>query len=837
MIRSARFSWALVGALALGCSTSESAGGGSGDPGETLGVTCEGKCDGWGSITSLWRDAKQLDLGDLLSVGAGFASDGLNDALTLSDYAGIKLGEPKVYATADKAKNDLTLGNLDDLATGLAVAYGERELTTEVNQLRRDHLHGSGDTVYGEFAFQTSASFGHNWGLSAAGLGGASVSLGFDLGGNLTTRVIAPFQSEAGALGGAPLAALKGARGFVVPRSVQDVRAMKPGELLALSGAGGVGLNLGVGVPLLVATPAAGVSYNLVLSGGLRAHLRGQMDVQLVRLAGDQVVVDVGVSSAKVQSASVALTDGWGIQGLFKSKLSLGGLDVDLGRLVEKALQNQMNARLSFIEARAAKTKQTTRLSVARLRFKLDAGSDPKALEQALAQALRGDIRLAQALSAQGDPGVIAEFDLSRSGVSATSHAGIDVFGMSFFKSIEESQGSLVIQTPGGARTLLFDGLHKQSGWFFSSHGYTRIGMSGLVFDPANPSVPAQGEANLILQAEEGDDYMERDKLLDHLDAVIQSLGGKQALEAVEKPGNELQRYVVKACPNSQAFDPCRLSVLDDPKVVQLRADGASALDAAVSGLEPAAKDLVMKAGTLRLTAQATLEPAASLVGPPSSLVVDLRLDDQALAAMFSQKSEYELKNALTAYLRAVLVERGASESELQSERAAIPDGKDAAVLDAMAAEYKTRALSYEKLMAAEKAVIQNVGPVGPRTVEIRFPVDAGNRPDYDKATAGSLSQARAREALALFDRLVGLADGLDPHAEQPVLYALLALTSPSSADVRLNVQMSTSNTWAQDFEHYKKAGYAGFDVYARGSAVAPIDGGLFDVNALIDVK
>jgi hypothetical protein len=827
----------LVGALALGCSTSAASDGDSPDGPESLNVTCEGKCDGWGSITSLWRDAKKLDLGDLLGVGAGFASEALNDSLSLSDYAGIQLGAPKAYATAEKAKDDLTLGNLDSLATGLAVAYGERELTTEVNQLRRDHLHASGDQVYGEFSFQTSAAFGHNWGLTAAGLGGASVALGFDLGANLTTRVIAPFSSEAAALGGAPLKALRSARGYVVPRSLDDVRSMKPGELLALSGSGGIGLNLGVGVPLLVATPAAGVSYNLVLSGGLRAHLRGQMDVQLVRLAGDQLVVDVGVSSAKVQSASIALTDGWGVQGLVKSKLAIGGVDLDLGRLVEKALQNQMNAKLSFIEARAAKTKTQTRLSVARLRFKLDAGGDPKALEQALAQALRCDIRLAQALSAQNDPGVIAEFDLSRSGVSATSHAGIDVFGMSFFKTIEESQGSVVIQTPGGARTLLFDGLHKQGGWFFSSHGYTRVGMSGLVFDPANPSVPALGEANLVLQVEEGDDYMERDKLLDHLDAVIQSLGGKAALEAVEKPGNELQRYVVKACPNSQAFDPCRLSVLDDPKVVQLRADGASALEAAVSGLEPKAKELVTQAGKLRLTAQATLEPAAALVGPPSSLVADLRLDDKALASIFSQKSEYEFRNALTAHLRATLIDRGASESQIASARAAIPDGKDKAVLDAMAAEYKTRAASYEKLMAAEKAIIQNVGPVGPRTVEIRFPVDASNRPDYDKATAGSLSQARAREALALFDGLVKTADGLEPHPEQPVFYALLALTSPASADVRLNVQMSTSNTWAQGFEHYKKAGYAGFDVYAKGSSVAPIDGGLFDVNALIAVK
>jgi hypothetical protein len=204
---------------------------------------------------------------------------------------------------------------------------------------------------------------------------------------------------------------------------------------------------------------------------------------------------------------------------------------------------------------------------------------------------------------------------------------------------------------------------------------------------------------------------------------------------------------------------------------------------------------------------------------------------------MFSGKNEYELKNAISAYLRAVMIDRGDTDAQIQAARTTIPDAKDEAVLDSMAKEYKLRAGNYEKLMAAEKAIIENVGPVGPRTVELRFPVDAQNRPDYDNATAASISQARAREALSLFDQLLKLADGLDPHAEQPVVYALLSLTPPTNADVRVNVQMDTSNNWAQSFEHYKKAGYAGFDSYARGASVAPIDGGLFNVDALINLK
>jgi len=805
-------------------------------PEESLSVTCQGKCDGWGTIKSLWADAEKLDLDDLRNVAAGFATEQLNGALDASEYGAIKLGEPRVYAGKAKAEDDLTLGNLDSLVTGLATTFGERELTTEVNKLRRAHLDHSNAEVYGELAFQVSAEMGHDWNLRTGGLG-ANTTLGFDPGATLTALVIAPFDSEAKALAGAPLKTLTATRGFVVPRSIEDIRAMMPGEVVALGGSGGLGVNVGVGVPLLVATPAAGVSYNLVLSAGLRTQLRGEMDVQLVRLAGDQVVVDVGVNKATVVSASVALSDGWGVQGLIESKVSIGGLDVDLGRLAEKALRRQMDAKLSFVDARIEKSHEQTRLSVARLRFSLDGARDPSLLEQALAQALRGDVRLAQALSARGEPGVIAEFELSRSGVAATSYAGIDIFGMSFFSNLEESQGAVVVETPGGARTLLFESLHKESGWFFSSHGYTRIGLSGLVFDPANPSVPAEGEANLFLQVEEGDDFMERDTMLDHLDAVIQALGGKDALSSLENFGNELQRYVEQACPNSQAYDPCRSAVLDDPNVVQLRADGEAALASSVAGLEPGAQELVLKSGRLRLTAQATLEPAATLVGPPTSVVVDLRLDDKALGSLFSQSNEYTFRNAVSSYLRAVMVNRGDSDAEIKSARSLIPSADDEVVLDAMAEEYKIRAGNYVKLMAAEKAIIQNIGAVGARTVEIRFPLDANERPDYEKATAASISQARAREALSLFDQLVALADDLDPHAEQPIMYALLALTPVSNADVRVSVQMNTSDTWAQSFEHYNKAGYAGFDGYARGALVSPIDGGLFDVDALLNMN
>ncbi len=825
---------AILSLTAVGCAADS--GPDEGIEGRTLGVDCPGKCDGWSSIRSLYRDARELDLGDLLSVGAGFASEELNDALAVSPYAALAVNAPRLYATADRASSDLTLGNIDSLVSGLAHRFGERELTTEVNALRREHLYASGDEVFAECAFKIRGDLHPRWDLPTGGLDG-DVALGFDVDADLTTRVIAPYSSELGATGGAPLSSLQASRGFVIPRSLADIRAMRPGELVALQGAGGIGVNLGVGVPLLIAEPASSVSYNIVLSAGLRTHLRGQMDVQLIRMGEDEVVIDVGVDKASLRSARLALTDGWGVQGLLSAEVEILGATVDVGKLAERALQKQLNAKLSLIDGLLQTTKKHSRLSVARLRFALDA-AHPELAEQAIAQALRGDVRLGQALANRGEPGFTATFDLSRSGVASTSYAGLDIFSMSFFSETVATEGSVVAQTPGGARTLLFESLHKESGWFFSSHGYTRISLSGLIYDPASAAALPTGEANLMVQIEEGDEYMQRDKLLDHLDSIILGLGGQQALTAVEEPGNELQRFVEAYCPNSKAYDPCRTEVLQHATVIALRNQAAAQLSAATAQLASTQRDLVMECGKLRVAAQATYEPKAALVGPETSVVVDYRLDDAALQHLMVEQNKYTLSTALKHYLRAVLVDRDDTPQQIAAQRAGIDnDVKINHTIDAMGLRYDARAKIYRHLLAAESAVIDTLGPVGPRAIEIRYEVSEGNRPVYDSATASSLSQARARQVTQLYDELHGLAKDLPPHAEQPVTYGLLSLTPAQLVDLRVDVRMDLDDNWAQSFKHYREAGYAPFDSYAKGEAVAPIDGGLFDVGALLDVQ
>jgi len=787
-------------------------------------------------LRDLYQDGKNLDLSDLLGVSAGFATDQLNDALDVTPFAQIELEPTELYALSAAAKEDLTLKDLDTLVSGLAQRFGEHELTTEVNRVRRDHLASTGDVVFAESAFAIGAGL-HDWSHGTEGFGDASVRLGFDANEQIEARIIAAYGSELDAQYQAPLSAVKAVRGFVLPRSAADLAAMKPGESYALAGRGRLGVNLGVGVPILT-TAVDAVTYNLVFSAGVRTLLDGRLDVQVVRLEDDQIVIDVGMKSAKTDELRVALHDGWGVQGLIETKVEIGPIDLDLGRLAERALEKQLNKKLDLVHAAYEKTGVESRISVSRFRYDLSRVPAGSPAELSIAHLLHGDMRLAQALANRDEPGVDAEFELSRSGVSATSYAGIDILGMSFFRKVQEQQGTVVVQTPGGAQAINFDSLHESGGLFFSSHGYTRVGLAGLELDPADPQ-GARGEANLIFQVLESADLMDRDTLLDHLDGIIIGIGGPYAFMAIEAPGNELERYVEAYCPNSDAFDPCREEVLDTPKVAELKQKGLDALAAELGQLGESQRALVMKAGEMRLIAQSTYEPKAQWKGPPSSVVVDYRLDDGGLQSVFSaSKDEFDL--AMDLVIRTMHVDRGNTLLEVGAEANAVSADTKAMRQQAWSV-FQQATKRYQHIRQSERLVLDGhpeLGMMGDSAIEIRFPVDHQSNVAYEDAVARSLPQARSQVTTGLVDQLIDLVDdagGLD-HAEQIIAYTLLGLTPGRRIDLRFDVDMDLSDTWAQAYDHYEKAGYGDFDVYARGVDVAPIDGGLFDIDQLIDV-
>jgi hypothetical protein len=829
---------AAVLVIAIGCSS-------DGPDYEELDITCEGKCDGLSSIRSLVADVKKLDVQDLIDVGAGYATEQLDVKLGGATYAGLQLQPTELYAPRTVAASDLTLNNIDDLASGLATRFGESALATEVNAIRAEHLAQTGKRVYAESAFRIDAGLGHDWNLATRGFGrdaNASATLGFAASVSLEARVITAHASENAGLVQAPLAAVKASRGFVLPRSLDDIKRLEPGESFALSGKGKLGINLGAGVPILIANPASFLTYSLVLSAGMRSVFDGQLDIQLVRMRGNQVVIDVGVQTAKLDQAQIALKDGFGVQGLVASKVDIAGKSVDLGKLLDKALQSRVASKLSLIKAAAERTHSAMRMSVARLRFDL-AGPDPtNGRAAALAQALRGDLRLAQVLAARADSGIIAEFDLVRSGASSISYAGVDVVGMSFYRRTAASEGQAVLQTPGGVLALMWESLHREAGWFFTSHGFTRIGVAGLRFDARTPGV-AKGETNLFIQTQEGDKFMERDKVIDQLDSVIVSVGGFAALQAIERKGNELERLVLARCPlpaSGGFFDEaCNIDFIHG-EAAALRAEALADLDAAIAGLSSDARDLVHLAGDLRLAAQSIEDPNASAVGPTASVVVNYRLDDAALRTLFG-KDRVAFENTVSRLMQATQLSRTAANTTAERDQIR---NRSAATAKAMADIFDTYAQQYARLLSIDGARIATLGEIGANAIEVRYPVDASQRPVYEQAISQSIAQARATTVGAMFDALRAKAASMPSsggsraaHAEQIAAFALLGLVPVDHAEVRLDFRTDNGSCGALcgPRRRYDAAGFANLDSYAKGPQASPIAAGLFDIDAIIE--
>ncbi|MBX3221047.1 MAG: hypothetical protein KF795_11055 [Labilithrix sp.] len=814
-------------------------------------------------LSAYWADAKRLDLGDLTRVAVGFATDGLNDRIASPGF-GARFDAPQVFAArAEPSRvlpNNAEIKALDTVVSGLAARFGEQELGTQVNATRLRHLESGAAKYYVESAFSARAGLGEAWSFDASGLSSAaSVNLGFDAGAEVLSRVIlAASDDKLGSLVASPLAAAKEMRGFVYPRSLEDVRSMKPGEMFALRGVGKLGANFGLGAPFLVAEPTGGLAYRILVSAGVSGVVGGQLDVQLVRLDGDEVVVDVGVENGRGLSFQAAVRDGWGVKGICEDgerclrTVELAGQRVDLSRLVEKAIEKRLNSYLtSRLEIHGANA--SSRVSLSRFRFHLDAGNQDE-VERALQQALKFDVRLAQALYnrdiGEREPAVVADFDAVRAATTSTRNFGFELLGMNVYhRAVVKKEGSFVVQTPDGAKSILFDSVHKSGGWFQMAHGYTRTGVAAQTLDARDPE-SFKSEANLFLQTAVGDKHMDDDVIIDNVDATLLGLVGREAVEALDEYGNAMERLVWSKCPveqdregSTKRFDEeCNVRLLEDPAMTGLKAQGLAAIEPFARDLPADFQAIVREAAKLRLTLQSVgIHNFDAANGPNASFTLDLRFDDKALGLLTS-RSKADYANALREYLTAVYADRRKIGADMDKDavRQAV-DAKWGRDIEKMAGVFEARAKSYRLIADAERLV--PVTLQGKRFVSyplgVRFSVDGNAARAYESAVVESTSHDRAKAAARLFDALREEADRINGplYDEHTATFPLLSLVPRDNLEVGMTVRADVRSTFWVKRERYLKAGFASVAAAAKGSSVSTIRAGMFDLDSVINAN
>jgi hypothetical protein len=328
---------------------------------------------------------------------------------------------------------------------------------------------------------------------------------------------------------------------------------------------------------------------------------------------------------------------------------------------------------------------------------------------------------------------------------------------------------------------------------------------------------------------------MRRDVLLDQLDPLLVALAGDEAFRALEGPANDLERYVRGACVSS-AFNPCYQEVLRDPEVVALRDRATDAFEARLpENLPRELRDLAVAAAELRVAAQATFEPHASLVGPRITAFADQWLDDGALRELFTRADPVAVQIALERYVELVSVDRHLPADAIVDIRAAALDDERDDILDVVQ-EYARARETYQQLLAVEEASIEGLGVIGENAVEVRIPIDEG-RIVYEQAAARSVAQARAEVVREMFHRMRDDASdiaGIRP--QHAVFYTLLALTRHERKDLRVDIDMDLENDVSQGYDHYRAAGYRNLDARGAGSEVRRIGGGNFDIDALLRI-
>lgn len=796
-------------------------------------VVCDGsKCDGASSrFKNAFNDMKNIDLSDLTVLGAGLATDQLNDGLGNVPYSTIQLSRTSLYGAREEILGQTLVHDINGLRGGLTERFGEHAFATRLVDLRKEQA-AANNLVWAESHFKIGPSLNHGWSVSHGDTVG---SVGFDANASVETVVIAPFEERSEALLDAPLSAIKETRGWIIPRSAQDVIRMTPGESLAMRANGALGMNLGVGVPFLVGTVAGVVTLNARVNLGARVAIKGELDVQLVRGQGNDVWVDVGMDKQQLRHFAVALTTGYGVAGLPEVDLGLGRLNLDIDDLAEKALQKQLNKHLTP-SLSATTTTSTARLTVARFRF--DASKlVEKETEQALTQALRGDIRLAQALAVNGTKGVAQELDLLKDARSEADYVGFRFLGMEFYRANNFDTGSIHIEQNGENQTLLFSELEEKSGFFFTDRAYE---WRKLVSIKTQDGRLTDAQVNSRITLREADSFLSRDQMLDHIDPLAGYLTGFNPLwEDVNVMADDLAYFVDHVCPapshNADSFEraefeECLQQIPTNTEVLARKQAVQDAMDQVVEanlrqGFDPASgssEDFARKLMAFKLLLAATNDrPDVGLFGPKGRMVTQIRFSDEALHTMMAPGKETEFRTTVENVLRLMAADRISDINRKQDNVDEYIDDR-ASRLDDIGMLYAQATFKWDDLDQIAKVSL-NGQTVGDQGQLVLIPeakpaeLDLGSVAEHKGVILEKLVPEMVKVAEA------GIFRDLDEPEEFVIGYSLLWMADPTHVELLANYV----------FEDEDEFGLHDLDAYGRGTSPM-IEAGQFNIDELI---
>ncbi len=795
---------------------------------------CQGKCDGFGAVADLFEDMKDVDLDDLVSLAAPHATDALNDALSVTDYARIEIGETTLYGAREEVLGEVVVEDLGALSAGLTSRLGERDFAARVVEMRRS-VATRESSMYAESRFIIGANLGHDFNMKG---GDAVGRVGFDSSATIEAIAVSRFDDDArvDSLLRQPLEAARAARGFVLPRSIEDYRRLSPGESVAMRAEGGLGLNVGAGVPFLLASLGTALTVHARLSLAARASLEGKLDVQFVRGEGDELFVDVGMSGARIRSLEAALEPGFGVDAIPNVQVDLGVTRVGLGKLANDAIRSQLQKHID-VRASIGASDEEGRLRVAR--FVVDLGEASGAdVEQALAQLVRGDMRLAQALSRQGERGVTQLIDMTKEYHHHDFKAGFNFLSMRFYIENGFDTGQITVDTEEGSQTLLFTELEDKRGFFFTDR---ESSWRTLVSIEQREGVDVRGQVNVRHIMREGQETFSRDEILDHTNSVLATLVTEDAMlvlaDAVDAVGNAAD----DACrdPGQDAsfgqrrtYRDCLLETPLSPSVQGMANQARAEIDRVIEfgAVRPGfgeggaqGAELVRELVEFEITVASAGYDAGENVAPDGQVVSELRIAHDGVQQLMEPGGAERFMASLERALRVMSTRR--TNEDLEDKRGDVDDDiEDNARRFGLV--YEEFLKVSERFADLDRASALMFG--GSRVGDHANLILVGEDRSLDLRTV-------AEHKGALLERFVpdivdvangSIFSGLGEPEIYVVGYALAGAVSPEHIEW----------VYSWTFDDDERLSFEPFNFYTRGSSEL-ISAGVFDLDVLLGAK